>query len=164
MVVDYSSTTSIRQAIAGSQAVIIALGGTDILAPTEKILQTMTQFGPHKVEVITGFGSDAELRRHLPFAQRIAFMGMTFFYAAALKIMSQQVELVRQTDLDWLNVQPPWLTFEAPTYSYKYGDDANSTVYSRLSRADLANFMISRLKQAQLGQQSVNIVGPKTKN
>ncbi|APX72219.1 SDR family oxidoreductase [Companilactobacillus allii] len=159
IVVDYGDTESIKKALVGSDAVIIALGGSNILEPTKNILHTLETYGPKKVEMITGFGSDKKLRKELPLSQQVMFNAMKVTFSAVLKVMSQQVEIIRNTNgLDWLNVQPPWLTYDEKT-DYRYGVDIKSTVNSKLSRLDLADFMITQLSQNELGKKSVNIVG-----
>jgi putative NADH-flavin reductase len=57
-------------------------------------------------------------------------------------------QMIRQSTLDWVIVRPPRLTNGAPRRSYRSGLDVRATaVIPRISRADLAEFMLRQLSE-----------------
>jgi putative NADH-flavin reductase len=54
-------------------------------------------------------------------------------------------EYLRSSDLDWTLVYPPALTNGPPTGDYRSGETLNVTGLPRISRADVAGFMLSQL-------------------
>jgi putative NADH-flavin reductase len=54
--------------------------------------------------------------------------------------------LIEDSDVDWVIVRPPVLTNGARKGSYRHGPDVGSYIWpNRISRADVANFMLNQL-------------------
>jgi putative NADH-flavin reductase len=57
-------------------------------------------------------------------------------------------QIIRQSSLDWVIVRPPRLTNGARRANYRSGLDIRATsVIPRISRADLAEFMLRQLRE-----------------
>ena len=57
-------------------------------------------------------------------------------------------EYLRSTDLDWTLVYPPALTNGPRTSSYRSGETVDVKGLPRISRADVAEFMLAQLDEA----------------
>ena len=53
--------------------------------------------------------------------------------------------MVRNSDLDWINVCPPWLPTGPHTGVYRFGIDLRPPVNAKISRADVADFMLKHV-------------------
>ena len=62
--------------------------------------------------------------------------------------MQKVAELVRESDLDWTIVRVPMLTDDPPTGSVRSGY-LGSGVGSRITRADLADFIYAQLESEE---------------
>ena len=57
----------------------------------------------------------------------------------------RQEELIRESELDWVLVRPPLLTNGARRGQYRAGFDIPIKLFSSVSRADVADFMLKQL-------------------
>jgi putative NADH-flavin reductase len=65
---------------------------------------------------------------------------------------------VRATDLDWTIVYPPSLT-DGPRSGHRAGESLKLRGMPRISRADLADFMLSQLTDAAYSRRSAVVIG-----
>ncbi|WP_398875919.1 NAD(P)H-binding protein [Streptomyces prunicolor] len=65
--------------------------------------------------------------------------------------------MVRASGLTYTIVQPPTLTFGPATGAYRQGDYRGRSILGRISRADLADFMLDNLEQERYLNQSVYV-------
>jgi putative NADH-flavin reductase len=68
-------------------------------------------------------------------------------------------ELVMATDIDWTLVYPPSLTDGTRTDTYRSGETLELKGLPKISRGDVAEFMLSQLEQATYSRK-IAIVGP----
>ena len=66
--------------------------------------------------------------------------------------LAQMEEVLRDSDLDWTVVRPPRLTDKALTGTYRTAYGRNIRRGLRVSRADVAQLMLSVLGQPAIGQ------------
>lgn len=140
---DYEDVTSIAKTLVDSDAAIISLGDY------ENIMLAMKQVGMTRVEVITGFGTSPESRKQLDLGMRAVH--------PMLVTKEKQDKVIRQAGLDFIIIQPPTLTFEPATHAYRYGDYPHKSIRGNISRADLAEFMVTNLTENRYHQESVYI-------
>jgi uncharacterized protein YbjT (DUF2867 family) len=68
-----------------------------------------------------------------------------FFIGKRFEDKDHQEELVRASGLDWVLVRPPLLTNGAREGRYRVGFDIPIKLFSSVSRADVAEFMLKQL-------------------
>jgi putative NADH-flavin reductase len=71
--------------------------------------------------------------------------GLRLLDRHAFRDKENQDALIRNSDLDWINVCPPWLTNGPHTGVYRAGVDLRPPIHARISRADVADFMLKQL-------------------
>lgn len=147
---DIGNATQVAQAIHGADAVLSVLGPTSnapdfqISRGTANILAAMQTQGVRRLIVSTGAGV------------RDPHDAPKFFdtaIVALLQVVSKNVyadmqrtaELVRASDLDWTIVRVPMLTNSAKTGTVRVGY-VGKGIGARLTRADLAAFMLKQLQ------------------
>lgn len=151
--VDYDDIASLAKTMASSDAAVISLGDYSVVKPTEHILLAMKQVGVTRVEIITGFGTSPASRQQLSLGMRAVILGKH----PMLVTKEKQDKVVRQSGLDFTIIQPPTLTFGPATHAYRYGDYPHKSIRGSISRADLAEFMITNLSENRYHQESVYI-------
>lgn len=146
-VLDYASVESAMQ---GQNAVICALGHKRWFYPsrilsrgTGNILQAMKTCGVPRFVCETSLGVGNSVGR-------LGFLGtflvvpfiLPFYFWDRLR----QEKLIEQDDSDWVIVRPATLTNGAAHGQYRHGPRAGSfTLTKRISRADVADFMLKQL-------------------
>ncbi len=93
---------------------------------------------------VSGIGS-SESRANLGRIGLAIANGVRALDRDAFRDKETQDSLIRNSDLDWINVCPPRLTQGPRTGVYRYGVDLRPSPISRISRADVADFMLNQL-------------------
>jgi len=155
--VDYDKQASIQAAMAGSDVVIISLGDFGVVEPVRQITRAMRASGINRVEILTGYASDVSSRQSLTPTELAEFMAVKADYAEGVANKERQVAIVKSSELTYTNVQPSWLTYESATGAYRYGDFSPKSVHDPLSRADLAEFMVTNLTKNRYENTSVYV-------
>jgi hypothetical protein len=104
------------------------------------------------VETSLGCGDTAD---QPPWIFRFFFMG--FFLKHVFADKNNQEKEVMASGLDWVIARPGGLTKGALTKSYKAGFGPNDNVVGRISRADVAHFMISQLSSDGCLRKAVSL-------
>lgn len=144
---DVLNLDSLRESLAGQDAVISALG-TRGRAPT-----TLYSAG---LANITHAMQEAHVRRLLcvsagglnpgPLLQRwLAKPVLWLLLRSAYTDMARMERIVRASELDWTIVRPPMLTNAARTGRYQIATNTALRRGWRLGRADLADYMLRHL-------------------
>ncbi|MEV4185508.1 NAD(P)-dependent oxidoreductase [Streptosporangium canum] len=148
---DVRSPDAIGPAVAGRDAVLSALGSGSGRTPTDvcaagvrSIVRAMADTGTRRLVAVSASGAfiddgDGPLTRLIvkPLLQRV--LRHPF---ADLRAMEEEI---RATDLAWTIVRPPRLTDGPRTGRYRVSLNRNVRGGLILSRADLADCMLSRL-------------------
>lgn len=152
----------VEPAIIGQDAVIVALGAntsssSDICASgTLNIVNAMRKHSVMRIVVLTGFGSSRESRHQLGIGMRTVVKLVSMVANREFKDKEKQDGIVRQSGLDWTIVQPPTLTNGPAKGEYKHGSFAPS-ILARISRADVAAFMVNGVENSDYIKQSTYI-------
>jgi putative NADH-flavin reductase len=160
----------VRQTIEGADVVLSALGAKslrkeDVLErAVPQIIAAMeeTLSQPKPVRRIIVLGSAGALSTSLDkqpawrrwFVQNIVYK--TFLRWPVASQISQWNNLSR-SNLDWTMVMPPMLTNGAARGTYRVDGDALPRNGSRISRADVADFMMQQIGSAQWIRKGVYI-------
>lgn len=159
---DVGDAAAVAKAIAGHDAVVSALGVGRPLKPDPVVVQ-----GVH--HIIEGMRQHG-VRRLL----YLSFIGVRASRAAAGFLIAHVARhplrheiadhelkeaAVERSDLDWTIVRPPKLTNGAATNRYRAGDDiVAGSFFPRLSRADVADFMIAELAEPRFVRRAVRLL------
>lgn len=147
---DVTDAARVREAVAGADAVLSALG-PDRDAPAgfmrqavDHMLAAMRHEGVRRLLVVVGAGvGDPRDRPRL--LDRLIGALIKLISRPYYKEMIDLVETVRASDLDWTLVRVPMLVDDPGTGSPRVGY-LGGNVGTRLSREDLARFMVAQLE------------------
>lgn len=145
---DVMEPSAIQDAVAGSDAVISALGTRNPRAKTtvcadsaRSIVTAMRAVGSRRLLVVSGTGAvddgDSALLRYIAKPIANLFLGHQFADFRAME------EIVRGSGLDWTIVRPPRLTDKPFTGRYQVRRELNVRGSQVISRADLAAALLA---------------------
>ena len=147
-VLDYASVESAMQ---GQNAVLSALGHKRLFGPTtilsrgtENIVRAMKNCGVPKLicESSLGVGDAAGRLGLLPTLSFVPLILPFYFWDR----VRQETLIADNIDIDWVIVRPAALTNGPARGDYRHGFKVGSYVWpSRVSRADVADFMLRQL-------------------
>lgn len=147
---DATDPASVDAAVAGQDAVLSALGvrsplGEELIAPSLRVVvPAMQKHGVRRLVWLSALGV-GQTREQAPAMLRVPF-------STVLRRIGRDKaageEYLRSTDLDWTLVYPPALTNGPRTGSYRSGETITVRGLPRISRADVAEFMLAQLDDA----------------
>jgi putative NADH-flavin reductase len=149
--------SAVRQTIEGAEVVLSALGARslkkeDVLErAVPLIVLAMQQTGVRRIIVLGSAGALATSLDKQPawrrwFAQKILYNTLLKWPIASQ--ISQWKDL-SNSNLDWTMVMPPMLTNAPARGTYRVDSDALPRNGSRISRADVADFMMEQIGNPQ---------------
>jgi len=147
---DIASFEDVERVVNGQDVVLMALGVPMGVADqvctiaTANVVPAMQKYGVRRLLNVAGVGT-GESRGQLGPLGRLATGALRLFDRDAFRDKESQDDLIRNSDLDWINVCPPWLTNGPHTGVYRFGCDLHPSVTARISRADVADFMLKLL-------------------
>ena len=138
----------LAQAVRGQDAVISALGrGTSfkpdgmIAQSAPRIMRAMETAGVRRLIFTSAFGV-GETYRDLPFLPR---QMIRFLLGGIYADKEAGEEAIRRSGLDWTVVYPSALTNGPGTGRYRHGERLELRGLPRISRADLAEFLVRQI-------------------
>jgi len=150
-VLDYAS---IDLAVAGQDAVLVALGADSLLRPTaalsqgvQHIIMAMKKHGVRRLICISAAGVGLQPDPNLTLFFR--HMVRPLFLRNILPELRHMEVNVRQSGLDWTLVRPPWITWGRATGRYRIEPGYTLPRGRRIARADLADFMLKQLDSTE---------------
>jgi putative NADH-flavin reductase len=154
---------AVTSAVEGHHAVISALGSAQTLQgmrsptimakATPVIIQAMTDAGADRLVFLSSLGVGDSYAQAPPLLKVLykLFLGPVYADKAAGE------QLLRDSTLNWTLVYPVLLTNGPHTGSYRSGESLKLTGMPRISRADVAEFMLSQI-QSPAYQRTVAVV------
>ena len=142
---DALDAASVSQAIAGQDAVLSAIGVnrrstvTVCADSTRNIISGMKEHGVRRFICLSAYGA-SETKDTALYSKVLRF-----FIGKRVEDKDRQEELLRASDLDWVSMRPPLLTNGARKGRYRVGFDIPIKLFSSVSRADVAEFMLKQL-------------------
>lgn len=141
-----TDATALDRVVAGQDAVVVVLGGGrrgDVRAPgTAAVIAAMRRTGVRRLIVQSTLGA-GDSRGNLNLLWRHVMFGMLL--RAAYADHERQEQLVRGSDLDWTIVRPAAFTDGPRTGGYRHGFGPRERSRLRISRADVADFVLAQL-------------------
>ncbi|MEL6167621.1 MAG: NAD(P)H-binding protein [Pseudomonadota bacterium] len=159
---DAREPADVARAIDGASAVIMTLGIRERLAmiweeetlfstSTAVALAAMKDAGVKRLVVVTGLGT-SESADALSSLERIGFR---FFLSKPYEDKARQEVLVRSSETDWTIVRPTILTNTGPSGRYRVLVNPREWRNGLISRADVADFLVSAATQNTYVHQAV---------
>jgi putative NADH-flavin reductase len=152
---------SVDSAVSGQDAVLSSLGTRSIFGRvvifsegTKNLLNAMTNHGVRRLVCISGIGA-GDSRGHGGFLYDKLVLPV--FLKRIYDDKDRQEELIRQSDLDWIIVRPGFLTNGPATGNYRVLTDLTGVTVGRISRADVAAFMLAQLEKDQSLRRAVTL-------
>jgi putative NADH-flavin reductase len=142
---DVRDPAAVARALEGADAIVSTLGkrrrGPDVCTDgIRTVLATPAHNGPRRLIILSNYGvADS---RH-----RTAYVATSWLLERAVLQDKEKMEaLVKDSDTDWTVVRAPMLTNGPRTGQYRTGTDLRLSFAARVSRADLAEFMLAELR------------------
>jgi putative NADH-flavin reductase len=149
----------IERAVNGADAVISVLGprgrskGKPITIGTQNIIAAMKKEGVRRLIISsTASAKDPKDKPELRFRLMIGIVKL-FIHAAYEDIVST-AEAVRKSDLDWTIVRLSLLNNDPKSGKVQVGYMGRGEVGTRISRADIADFMLKQVKDPKYLRQA----------
>lgn len=156
---ELSDTPGIERAVSGADAVISFLGprgrskGKPITVGTENIIAAMKKHGVRRL-VISSTASAKDPNDKLELRFRIMIGIVKLFIHAAYEDIIRTAETVRNSDLDWTIVRLSMLNNGPRSGKVKAGYMGRGEVGTRISRADIADFMLKQVQDKKYLRQA----------
>jgi putative NADH-flavin reductase len=159
---DVLDPTAVTDVLAGKDAVITVLGVRNRSTTTvfsqgiTNIVRAMEAKGVRRVMTVSTAGLD--IGRHMPLPQRLVAE-----YIVERVLRNIYLDLARMEDelelsqTDWTVIRPPRLTGQPATGRYRTGRGGIVDRPRSVSRADLAEFMVSHLEDPATYRQKIAI-------
>lgn len=155
---DILDADSVELAVAGQDAVCCSIGVkvpwirvTLFSDGTRNLLQAMNKTGIRRLICVTGIGA-GDSRGHGGFLYDRIFYPLLLWPIYADK--DRQESLIRASDADWTIVRPGFLTNGPLTGNYRVLTDMTGVTAGRISRADVAHFMLQELETKRYLRQA----------
>ena len=144
---DVMDSAAVDRAVAGHDAVLIALGagskGQVRSTGTRNIIQAMQKSGTRRLVCLSTLGV-GDSRGNMNFLWKYVMFGM-LLRAAFADHVSQEDHVIR-SGLDWTIVRPAAYTDGERTGNYRHGFPATEKgLKLKISRADVADFVLTQL-------------------
>jgi putative NADH-flavin reductase len=156
---------AIRATLEGADAVLSALGARslkkeDVLErAVPLIVDAMVEQGPKRIIVLGSAGALTTALDKQPAWRRWFVQNIVYNTLLKHAVASQiaQYKILNASPLDWTMVMPPMLMNVPAKGSYRIDADALPPGGSRISRADVADFMMQQLANSQWSRKGVYI-------
>lgn len=155
---DILDETAVLRAMSGQDAVCCSIGVkvpgirvTVFSEGTRNVLSAMKQAGVRRLICVTGIGA-GDSRGHGGFLYDRLFG--PFVLKAVYDDKNRQETLIQASDVDWTIVRPGFLTNQPATKHYRVLTDLSGVVAGRISRADVAHFILEELKSGRYLRQT----------
>lgn len=143
---DVLDAEAVARAVAGHDAVVVALGagrhGHVRAAGTRNIIAAMQNRGPRRLVCLSTLGA-GDSRALLNFFWKRIIFGLLL--RGAYADHQAQETAIRDSGLDWTIVRPGAFTDGDLTGEYRHGSLAGERLALKVSRADVAHFMVGAL-------------------
>jgi putative NADH-flavin reductase len=143
---DVTDTSAVSRAVAGQDAVVVVLGdgrrGRIRYAGTKAVVEAMKQTGVRRLICQSTLGV-GDSRANLNFLWKNVMFGLLLRAAYADHVRQEAV--VRESGLDWTIVRPSAFTDGPRTGSYRHGFGPETKSALKISRADVADFLLRQL-------------------
>jgi putative NADH-flavin reductase len=153
---DVRDPAAVARTLEGADAIVSTLGkrrrGPDVCTDgIRTVLAASAHNGPRRLIILSNYGvADS---RH-----RTAYVATSWLLArAVLQDKTKMEALLHESETAWTVVRAPMLTNGPRTGQYRTGTDLRLSFAARVSRADLAEFMLAELPDNSYLRRAVAI-------
>jgi putative NADH-flavin reductase len=146
---DILDLEAVQKAMAGQNAVCITIGIGITWKPvtvfsqgTRNVLEAMHQKGVRRLICITGIGA-GDSKGHGGFLYDWVFKPLLL--KTIYEDKDRQETLIQNSDTDWTIIRPGFLTNGPLTKNYRVITDLSGVTAGKISRADVAHFILKEL-------------------
>ncbi|SDS49478.1 Putative NADH-flavin reductase [Mucilaginibacter mallensis] len=159
---DVMQSGSLAQHLENKDAVISAIGKNSLKTTTlysqgnKNLLQAMHETGINRAFFISAAGLEVNPTHSLlvKFATRFILQPLLRNMYADLRVMEK---IVRESGIDWTIIRPPQLTDSPETGKYRTAIDGPLRKGLKISRADVAHFMVNNLMNKSIFRATVEV-------
>jgi putative NADH-flavin reductase len=157
---DVLDAAAVEAAVPGHEAVFCAIGAgaertTLRQDGTRNVIAAMEQAEISRLICLSSLGV-GDSKANISFFTRYVIIGI--FLRHAFADHEAQEALVKRSPLDWTIVRPPHLTDGPRTGEYRHGFPiTDRKIQGKISRADVADFMIKQLTDASYVHQTPGV-------
>jgi len=143
---DVTDAAAVTQAVQGQDAVLSALGSRSLkrnpalVEGVHNIVQAMEQHNVQRIVYESALGV-GDSRKQVSWLVR--WIVIPLVLRSAIADHEAKENIIQHSSLDWVIVRPAGLTNGPKTGEYKHGETIDYGF--RISRADVANFMLNQL-------------------
>lgn len=159
MAADILEATQVQQAVAGQEAVCITIGVGVTWKPvsvfsqgTRNVLAAMAEHGVRRLVCITGIGA-GDSKGHGGFLYDRVFNPLLL--KTIYEDKNRQEALIKASEVDWTIVRPGFLTNGPLTGKYRVLTDLRDVTAGKISRADVAHFILAELSMNRYLRQAL---------
>ncbi|GAB3015421.1 NAD(P)-dependent oxidoreductase [Spirosoma pulveris] len=160
---DVLQLETLLPAVRRQDAVICSLGGRPgqsdqaVDKGTRNLIAAMHQAGVNRLFVVSSLGVGTSYEE-APLPSKLF---IKTFLSGPIAEKEKQEKAVRESTLDWLIVRPTRLTNGPVTKQYRLGEHLPFSLFSmpRISRADVAAFLLDQLKSQENLHKALTITG-----
>jgi putative NADH-flavin reductase len=149
----------VQQAVAGQEAVCLTIGVGVTWKPvtvfsqgTKLLLAAMAEHGVKRLVCVTGIGA-GDSKGHGGFLYDRIFNPLLLKTIYADK--DRQEALIRASETEWTIVRPGFLTNGTLTGTYQVISDLKGVTAGKISRADVAHFILGELVENRYLRQAI---------
>ncbi len=150
---------ALQSAIDGNDAVCLCIGMPParkrvyaFSASTKNVIDAMRKTGVNRIICVTGIGAGDSVGHGGFFYDRLI---MPLLLRRIYDDKNRQEELIRGSDIDWTIVRPGFLTDGRMAVGYRVLTDLNGVTARKISRADVAHFIIAQAVSPTYRRQTV---------
>jgi len=153
-------TQALSNALAGQDAVVYAIGvkstgpTTLFSQSTRLLLSAMEQQGVKRLVCITGVGA-GETKGHGGFIYDHLIFPL--FTKNRYADKERQEQMIRQSNADWTIVRPAPFSDAKPRRDFQVVSEVGNVVLRKVSRAEVASFVLDELEMARYLRQTLFI-------
>lgn len=158
---DVTDIASLEKAVTNQDAVLCSLGSklsrkptTLLSGGTRNLVKAMQNAGVARLLCITGIGAgDSKGHGGFLYDRLVEPLLLHEIYLDK----TRQEEVVRESDLDWTLVRPAQLTNGVATGKVRIYTDLNGITVDKISRADVAAFLLARVGDESTFRQTYTV-------
>lgn len=146
----------VEKAVKGSEAVVSALGHTSYTSKEicsegiDNIIKAMQKYRVKRLVSMSAYGA-GETKKG--FYSKLIWM----LLKNRMIDKERMEELIRKSKLDWTIVRPVMLTNNPGKADYGVGENLRVGLFSKISRADVAHFMVKELRDKEFVHKTPTI-------
>lgn len=155
---DIRNPLAVAAAVKGQDAICVTIGSPITFRPVhifsegiERVITAMQELQVRRLICVTGIGAGSS-KGHGGFLYDAIFKPLLLKTIYVDKDL--QEEIIQQSDRDWLIVRPAGLTNGPRTRKYRVITDYRGVTARRISRADVADFILKELSAPQYTGQT----------